>query len=84
MPRFYHRPQRKKLARPKARQLRKGRQSSFQALAASPFPASHSDAEKRGKRRSRSVGYFKLIVVFTPCEMVLSSNQRAVTVLVCV
>lgn len=28
--------------------------------------------------------YFKLIVVFTPCDVVLSSNQRAVTVLVCV
>ena len=28
--------------------------------------------------------HFKLMVVFTPCEVVLSSNQRAVTVLVCV
>ena len=31
-----------------------------------------------------SPAYFKLIVVFTPWAMVLSSNQRAVTVLVCV
>ena len=28
--------------------------------------------------------YFKLIVVLTPCDVVLSSNHRAVTVLVCV
>lgn len=35
-------------------------------------------------QRGRSIDYFKLIVVFTPCEIVLSSNQRAVTVLVCV
>ena len=28
--------------------------------------------------------YFKLMVVFTPWLVVLSSNQRAVTVLVCV
>ena len=28
--------------------------------------------------------YFRLMVVFTPCDVALSSNQRAVIVLVCV
>lgn len=42
-----------------------------------PLPAAAS-------RRAFSGSYFRLIVVFTPCDVVLSSNQRAVTVLVCV
>jgi len=47
-------------------------------------PPSASAAKQRGgKARSASGGsYFKLIVVFTPWLVVLSSNQRAVTVLV--
>ncbi len=45
----------------------------------SPCPASHALTT-----HSAAWGhfYFRLIVVFTPCEVVLSSNQRAVTVLV--
>ncbi|PVY93218.1 hypothetical protein C8C95_4103 [Acidovorax sp. 99] len=80
MPRFYHRTLPPKPARPKPVPPRKGRPA---APVASPFSIAQRCRE-RGKRRSRSGGYFKLIVVFTPCEMVLSSNQRAVTVLVCV
>ena len=68
-----------KPARPKRGQPRKGRPA---ALAASP-----SDAKRqRGGRRGATQGvfHFKLMVVFTPWLVVLSSNQRAVTVLVCV
>jgi hypothetical protein len=46
-----------------------------------PRPQGGRGGQGRGQR-PRS--YFKLIVVFTPCDAVLSSNQRAVTVLVCV
>jgi hypothetical protein len=53
------------------------------ALVASPFRIAKRCRE-RGKARSASGGYFKLIVVFTPWLVVLSSNQRAVMVLVCV
>ncbi len=56
------------------------------ALASSPFPRSAAQREKgEGAQRLRGgVPYFKLMVVLTPWCSVLSSNQRAVTVLVCV
>ncbi|GAA6119403.1 hypothetical protein Acidovoranil_15060 [Acidovorax sp. FG27] len=38
----------------------------------------------RARARPGSARHFRLMVVFTPWETVLSSNHRAVTVLVCV
>ena len=44
----------------------------------------HADAGPAGSGPRPAGHHFRLMVVFTPCEVVLSSNQRAVTVLVCV
>ncbi len=79
MPRFYHRAQSLKPAGPRSVPPCKGRPA---ARVESPFRIAQR-CKRRGKARSASGGcHFKLIVVFTPWLTVLSSNQRAVTVLV--
>ncbi|SOZ38317.1 protein of unknown function (plasmid) [Cupriavidus neocaledonicus] len=54
------------------------------APALTPTLSREREREHTSGSRPRRVGYFRLIVVFTPSLTVASSNQRAVTVLVCV
>jgi hypothetical protein len=56
-----------------------GRSAGFTPLP-SPLPQGERGHKARGKQPPWP--YFKLMVVFTPWPAVLSSNQRAVTVLV--
>ena len=59
---------------------RKGRPA---APVASPCPQRAALRERgEGPKGLRGVFHFRLMVVFTPWPAVLSSNQRAVTVLV--
>src|SRR3989344_3678633 len=82
---FYHRPMHSKPARPNASATVQGPPSHGSGTGGVPLSASRSDAEKKGGSGAAAQGcYFRLIVVLTPWLTVLSSNQRAVTVLVCV